>query len=260
MLLLAAALGMLISMTLFAFSRGGNKVNRYLAIYFFIVSLYVLVHYTVVFSGSVFWIAIAFINPSFLFLLPGPILYFYVRGTLTGKTKLDKKDLLHFIPAVIHFLMITPWLVTDFDTKLALARSIVEVPDSIFQTDYFHSIISFYSSFLLRSFMGIGYAVYCMILIYKHHQHKLSIANRHQHYAVIWLNLFVFTQMILFIVYMASVIISYNDTTESQLIGHGSLFHISQGMVFVMLQIILLIFPWALYGIPRRLTSAVATA
>lgn len=260
MLLLAAALGMLISMTLFAFSRGGNKVNRYLAIYFFIVSLYVLVHYTIVFSGSVFWIAIAFINPSFLFLLPGPILYFYVRGTLTGRTKLDKRDLLHFLPAVIHLLLISPWLFTDFDTKQALARNIVEVPGSIFQNDYFHSVISFYSSFLLRSFMGIGYAVYCMILIYKHHQNKLSIADRQQHHAVIWLNLFVFSQVLLFIAYMASVIISYNDSTESLLIGHGSLFHISQGMVLVILQIILLIFPWALYGIPRRLTGAVAAA
>lgn len=256
MLLLATALGMLTSMILFAFSNAGNKMNRYLATYFFIVSLYALVHYVTVYSGNTFWIAVCFINPGFLFLLPGPILYFYVRGILTGTTGLSKKDWIHFAPAVLHFFVLIPWLLTDFANKEALARIVIETPESVFENDYFKPVIPFFSSFLLRSLSGAGYAAYCITLIYKHHQHKVDITNRQQHSAVVWLNLFVFSQAILFLAYMVSVIITYHDNMQSLLYGHSSLFHISQGMVLGILQIIFLIFPWALYGVPRRLRTA----
>lgn len=257
MLLIASAFGILITIILFVCSiKAANKVTRYLAFYFLIISLYVLVHYITVYSGNTFWIAICFINPGFLFLLPGPILYFYVRGTLTGTAEISKKDWIHFVPAILHFIILLPWLFTDFASKEALARIVIESPESIFENDYFKPVIPFYSSFLLRSLSGMGYAIYSVTLIYKHHQHKVDITNKQQHGAVVWLNLFVFSQAILFLAYMVSVIITHNDHMQSLLYGHSALFHISQGMVLGILQIIFLIFPWALYGVPKHLSVA----
>jgi hypothetical protein len=40
------------------------------------------------------------------YLLLGPLFYFYVRGLLKDEYRLNKTDLLHFIPAIVVFINI----------------------------------------------------------------------------------------------------------------------------------------------------------
>ncbi len=55
-------------------------------------------------------------------LLYGPLFFFYVRA-LTGGNKWSKKDTLHFIPFVVHFLLYLPVYFLDSDTKIMAYES-----------------------------------------------------------------------------------------------------------------------------------------
>jgi len=58
-------------------------------------------------------------------LLVGPFLYFYIRGVLNDQYNFKLKDGLHFIPAIIHLVGITPYLFTSFEYKENIAKQIL---------------------------------------------------------------------------------------------------------------------------------------
>lgn len=253
MVLLASLSGIFIALALFFSSNQYNRINRYVALYFLLISFYGLIHYLVIYSGNQFLIACGFINFSFLFLLPGPVLYFYVRGMLTGTQISLRKDWLHFVPAAIHLLMILPWICTDFSTKEALARTLIDEPNAVFHNALFKPIVSTIINYVLRSISGIGYAAYGLIMIYQHHEEKIDLSNRQQKYAFTWLYLFVFFQALLFLIYLINSLIAYTDSIEGLIYRHDSLYYISAGMVVSMQQSILVIFPFMLYSIPKKI-------
>jgi len=57
-------------------------------------------------------------------LLYGPLFYFYVRALTSGK-KFQKNDLLHFIPFVVHLLIILPVYFFDPETKIKAWESYI---------------------------------------------------------------------------------------------------------------------------------------
>lgn len=259
MVLLASLFGIFIALVLFFTSNQHNRINRYVALYFLLISLYGLIHYLVIYSGNAFLIACGFINFSFLFLLPGPVLYFYVRGMLTGTQINLRKDWLHFVPAAVHLLMVLPWICTDFSTKETLARILIDEPNQVFHNTLYQPIVSPIINYLVRSVSGIGYAVYGLIVIYQHHEEKIDLSSSQQKYAFTWLYLFVFFQALLFLIYMINSIIAYTDSIEGLIYRHDSLYYISAGMVVAIQQSILLIFPFMLYSIPKKIYPAAST-
>jgi hypothetical protein len=66
--------------------------------------MYGIAHYFVLYGKSPFWLAIFYNHFTPLMLLLGPLLFFYVRGTLNDTSILKKSDAFHFIPAVIHLI------------------------------------------------------------------------------------------------------------------------------------------------------------
>lgn len=257
MVLLASVFGIFIALVLFLSSNRHNRINRYVALYFLLLSLYGLIHYLVIYSGNEFWIAFGFINFSFLFLLPGPVLYFYVRGMLTGSRISLRRDWLHFVPAMFHLLMILPWICTDFSTKETLARILIDEPNAVFHNTIYQPVVSPIVNYLLRAASGIGYAVYGLVMIFKHHQEKIDPSSNQQKYAFTWLYLFVFFQALLFVIYLINSLIAYTDTIEGLIYRYDSLYYISAGMVVSIQQAILLIFPFMLYSIPQKINPVI---
>ncbi len=51
--------------------------------------------------------------------MPGPLLYLYARVQLSESKTLNRKDLLHFIPAVLLFIYLFPFYIQDSATKIA---------------------------------------------------------------------------------------------------------------------------------------------
>lgn len=57
-----------------------------------------------------------------------PFFYFFVRNTLSGDNTLNKKDILHFIPSLIHFIELIPFYLIPYPDKMRIAQEIVNQP------------------------------------------------------------------------------------------------------------------------------------
>jgi len=108
---------LLMSILLAVFNFQYNKNTLFLSGFLSLFALYGVTHYVVTVSQSVFWGAILYINLTPLYLLSGPLLYFYVRNTLADKFIFKRKDLLHFIPAILLLIGAIPYLTSTFEYK-----------------------------------------------------------------------------------------------------------------------------------------------
>ncbi|MBF4518747.1 hypothetical protein IRZ71_20525 [Flavobacterium sp. ANB] len=68
--------------------------------------------------------AVLYNNTALVGLILEPLFHFYIRGTLFDNRKLSKKDLIHLVPSFINMVSITPYLLTPFSYKLALAEKL----------------------------------------------------------------------------------------------------------------------------------------
>lgn len=121
MLLSVTILGFIVTLLLLINLRQSNRVNIYLFFFLFINNIYSLAHYATIYSGNKYLIAIMLVHFTPLYLLIGPFFYFYVRGLLKDDYRLEKLDYLHFIPAVLFFINITPYVFHGWDYKLQYA-------------------------------------------------------------------------------------------------------------------------------------------
>ncbi len=97
-------------------------------------------------------------------LLHGPLLYLYA-GVLTGKFELsNKKNLLHFIPALLCYVYLINFIQLPAEQKILIYKN----KGAGYET--FQSILT---SFVIIS--GIGY---CMLTILLHRAHKKNILNQ----------------------------------------------------------------------------------
>src|SRR5882724_8038282 len=105
--LLGAAQGILLALALL--TTGGNRTaNRLLAALTLTISIVV--------SGAVLLTSnYVFVYPHlsrlhhpFTF-LAGPLLFLYIRQLTSGKSKLERKDILHFIPFVFCLIYLLPY-------------------------------------------------------------------------------------------------------------------------------------------------------
>jgi hypothetical protein len=108
MLLYFSALTILLSVILAIYNWKLNKTIVFLSLFFINMSLYGITHHITVYGKSVINLALLFNNISPFFLLVGPFLYFYVRGTIQNKQGLKWQDSIHFLPFSIHLIGITP--------------------------------------------------------------------------------------------------------------------------------------------------------
>ncbi len=75
MLLFLSITGIILSIILLYFNARKYASSIYLGSFFLLVSLYGLILYALIYSGSLTLIAIAYVNPTFLTYLIGPMIY-----------------------------------------------------------------------------------------------------------------------------------------------------------------------------------------
>ena len=248
MLLYITILGFIVSFLLLINIKESNRVNLFLFAFFFINNLYSLAHYATIYSKSRTLIAILLVNFTPLFILVGPVLYFYVRGLLRDDYRLDKRDLLHFIPAVLLFINIIPHLFSGFQDKLEYATRVLESPAEIVNFKYF--FIPAGVKFLLRPFVGLFYVILCIRLIVLKFRDERP-TNKQTKLIFRWTSFLIFNTLLVYISFLVFTIFSYQANDYKIAEVKGFYFLISSLIGLVLLNISLLFFPNILYGLPQ---------
>ncbi|GIQ61044.1 hypothetical protein Flavo103_41800 [Flavobacterium collinsii] len=229
-----------------------NKNSIFLSGFICVLSLYSLIHYVIFFNRSVFLLAIFYNNTAPIGFLIGPLLYFYVRGTLFDNSKFKKRDCLHLIPALINLVSITPYLLTPFAYKLSLAHRIVKdiMVAKTFTVGLYPNIINIIARPTLLGF----YVISALVMLFRFRR-KMDTNKRipkvQSRNVLIWLFSFIF---ILVVVIVCFAVLSYSFLKEP----NPNLTRLKTGLpmdiisfCLLMIPMSLLIFPELLYGIPQ---------
>lgn len=160
-----------------------------------ILSAYALTHYYSSPSESDYIYAIIYGTLSPLWLLPGPLLYFYFRSILRPEKRTSFWiDALHFVPFIVHLVNILPYLFTPFEYKLYVAHAIHQDINNL-QLININTLYSFKSAFLSRPISLLFYLFWCTLLFLRQ---KNTVLRRTQ----IWLNCFIFSLLMTTLVYL----------------------------------------------------------
>jgi AraC-like DNA-binding protein len=252
MLFYSSLLTIALSIILVAFNWKVNKSVSYLALFFVAFACYALTHYFTLYGRSSFWLAIFYNHFAPLYLLPGPLLYFYTKESLTDKKALNNwKDYLHFIPALVNIIAIAPYIISPFSEKLSIASQILQNFDALISIKVnwlYEPLIGF----MFRPLLLLAYSfyIYIMLIRYRPKSELLQRIPISQYKFVknwiLGLSIISFMSALGFLV-LTLTLIRFGVSKE---IITAMPLHFVIGIIFCMLPITLLLFPKILYGIP----------
>lgn len=131
-----------------------------------------LLFYGIYFLVFILWYRMGFIldqphlmrTCSPLAFLAAPFFYFFIRNNCFGRNGFQKRDWLHFIPALLHAVELVPFYLLSEQEKLVIARQVLDSP---YQLDVLaRGVIHPYLVNSGRSLLMIGYFVAsCWILL-----------------------------------------------------------------------------------------------
>jgi AraC-like DNA-binding protein len=236
----------------------------FLFVFFLINNLYSLAHYATIYSGSKTMVAILLVNFTPIFLLTGPMLFFYVRGVLRDDYKFEKFDWLHFIPALILLINILPHLFSSYAFKLSFAERVLMNPAEILNN--INLFVPSTYNFFLRPIIGLIYVGVCirlMLLKFKFEKPE----NKQSLLIYRWLSLLIFNTLLVYISFLIFTIFSFQTLDYKMAEVRGYYFLNISLIGLVLFNTTLLFFPNILYGLPQldfllpnRMKAAVSVA
>ena len=250
--ILAPIFGFFTSFILIYYLSALNRSNLFLALFFLCCNLIVLVYFGLHFSNNQFWEAIFFVHFLPLSYIIGPLLFIYVRTTISDNKIFKKTDWLHFIPAFLILLATLPYTSLPFDKKFEIAHQIVKITENYSLNFYFvtfefilysrsiHLIIyAFFSFFYFR------YSTKKIINTYGIVPTNHMIINR-------WINILIIIQVLIAGNSLGHMTTLYHKFSvlgiKSTILFSELYFFRICGGAFVIQNFILFLFPKILYG------------
>lgn len=167
MLLFVVFLSVIITLILGISNYRKNRHALFLGGFLSILSIYNITHYLVTVSYNVFWSAVFYAHFAPLYLLMGPMLYFFVRGLITQRTGYQKNDWVHYIPALLQFLSFSGYIFfTPFSTKMEIMSSMF-LDIETFNSQKFSPFIPQSFFYIARMLSLIGYILANIVLIFE---------------------------------------------------------------------------------------------
>lgn len=248
MLLYLTLVGFLVTFLIWINLKNSNKSNIYLLFFLLINNIYALSHYATIESKNRFLIAIMLVHFAPVYLMAGPLLYFYVRGLLKDDHRLSKQDLLHFIPSLVMLINILPYLFKGIDYKLLYADQVVINPSNFIKFDYLLLSPSF--NLFLRPLVSLIYVIACIILMIRN---RINIVNNNLQFNLIskWLTLLISFTTILYLSFLAFIFISITTLDYEIAYEQGAILLYATLFSLIILNFSLLFFPNILYGLPQ---------
>jgi AraC-like DNA-binding protein len=183
-----------------------------------------------------------------LYLLLGPFFYFYVRGLINDDASLSKKDIIHFVPAILILINISPYLFFNIDQKLIYATEVIKNPTNIFNFKFL--FLSPTLSFISRPIFAISYVILSASLIYKKGLNE-NYRDMQPKLIYRWLISLIGMALLLYFTFLLFSLVGYKtrNLQETQLRSEYILY--GTGLGLLLLNLSLLFFPNILYGLPQ---------
>jgi AraC-like DNA-binding protein len=191
------------------------------------------------------------LNVPFLFRLPSPVYYLmfpaaylYVKLMLNNRSSLNKMEYLHFIPALVHLVEMTPFYLKSNAEKILAIDTIYKLDINLYAHNegwlppYFHNII--------RGIIAIFYAIAMWRLI---RQSKINIKLSNKIYfgkTLQWLKIFTVMNGMLGVIVIETLTFSFLPSEIRSL----SL-HLTFIIILIVSNYYLLFHPEILYGLPQ---------
>lgn len=248
MLLYVSLLSLFFSLLFFSYSRKLNKGNYYLAGFFLINSLYGFLFYSTFSGDSIELIAILHGHFMPFIYLMGPFALFYVRSIITGDYRLQKKDVVHFLPFIILFIGIIPYFFKSFDYKLNLAESIVqEKKNLLFNINF---IVPQSVNLTLRPIILFSYYLFTFSMLNKHKIRikEELIRDKDLKKKYLWLTLFLSTSLVISACIIFSSIYGIIIKDYNVFVNHMYFIVYVMFILYIVLNTSLFVFPEILYS------------
>jgi AraC-like DNA-binding protein len=255
MLIYFAISVLLLSIILLIYNWNENKTAIYLGGFLTLLAWYAVTHYFTAIAKDPFWFAVFYGNFAYLNLASGPLIYFYVRGTIQDTAQLRPKDALHFIPFGLNLVGLLPHILSPFSEKLEFAHYILPHFNSLmsFQIDW---IIPIEVNFVMRPILILGYSCYSAYILYNFKNRQISHLDSSQYRITFqWLYTILAISIVSTACYLYFVIGFISDQPELAL---QKLNWATLGMTITLflLTFFLLLFPQILYGLPHFNTKS----
>lgn len=230
-----------------------NKNSVFLSLLIFLISTFSVAHHLVLNGNSAFWLGIFYNNPSPLWYLIGPSLYFYVRGVLKDRIAFTYLDLLHTIPFWLNLIGILPYLATSFEYKLSVANTITNNLGAM-KNIRVNWIVPVWVNLFLRPVLQIIYAIISILIIIQFsnkNQKTKTIPKRQLSFLIRWLITLGSIVLLIGIYYLwVSIIYFSNPVIGREIVKEYQLLYLL-GSVLIFMPFMLIVFPEILYGIPK---------
>ena len=247
MLLSISILSIVLSLIIIFSNWHINKNSVFIGGFLFLMSLFSIHYHLSIVSFSLLWNVIYFNTFTPFYLLLGPLFYFYVRGLFADRFLFTKKDLLHFIPAVIHLISIAKYIVLPFSKKMELVQYLNTHADQLNQLP-FNSFFTWQFNYVFRITLFFGYMFVCsFIIIKKYILYRKEPKSTRSSYIFRWLFILVVSVLVISLSFsFSSTIYMQNNNSLFRLYGQYSVYILTIGIVFINLTLLLI--PEILYG------------
>ncbi|MDP4794480.1 MAG: AraC family transcriptional regulator [Flavobacteriaceae bacterium] len=244
---------LVIALILLFYNYENNRNSLLLTLFLSIYSLYGITHFVVTEIQHLTLSALLFVHFTPLYLAMGPLLYLYVRNTLNDRYLLTWKDALHFIPAGIQALAITPYTLQDFEVKKNVLAQLIADPNVITQLD-FNAFFSPKFNFYLRIGLLLIYTLTTLGLIIHYRAkrfYQIKLPYELKNTTFRWLTslqLFVLLSLTPYLFF----IIDYLDFGGSLYSSYNKILLSVSASGLALISLGLLVFPHILYGMPQQ--------
>ena len=246
--------GIFTSFLLIYYFSSLNRSNGFLALFFLCCNWIVLIYYGLHYTGDPFWEGICFVHWLPLSYLLGPLLFYYVKTTVTDQNKLERIDLLHLIPAVFIAINCLPFTLLPFDQKASIAHEIINVTEK-YTLDF--NFVSF--EFILVS-RCLHLIIYCVLsVVYFNRISKKRLASfgtlssnhlilKRWIYLLCTIQLVISSNSILHMLTVVGIHFDFQSEGYTQIFTSKKHYFGVAGGGFFLQNLLLFLFPKILYG------------
>lgn len=235
-------MGLICVIILVALNRDSRHSTRLLAAALLTISIIIIFNSFIYVDGFyIHYPNIWRMGLPFQYLVP-PLFYLYVRAILNRETFFRKWDWLHFMPALLHFIELTPFYLIPTPEKIIYIKYVFSHPELLPQQN--EGILPAYFHPVLKTGIGVVYQIFqvrLLLLFYKENEQwlmdNLIIWN--------WLKRLTFLNGLLYVCLFLLFIFHYEGNLINQTL-------VPLGIILFFCTINLMFNPRVLYGLKER--------